>query len=345
MTAAAAGPGGAEPIRVGVLGCGRIGAMHAELIARRVPGLVLAAVYDVARPAAEALAERLGARHAGSATELIEAPEVDAVAVCTSTETHIDLLVEIAAAGKPAFVEKPLSLELTEVDRGIAAATAAGIPVQVGFNRRFDPAHRYVRDRVLAGDVGDVHLVRISSRDPAPPPISYIEVSGGIFRDMTIHDFDMARYITGSEVTEVYATGAVRVDEAIGTAGDLDTAVVLLTHANGAITAIDNSRQAVYGYDQRVEAFGSAGVAASHNPAAAAASHLGAQGSSGPPLPHFFIERYTGSYLAEWSAFAATARGAPSPVTLADGRAPLVIGLAAWASVRERRPVRIDEIG
>ena len=319
--------------------------MHAELVARRVPDTTLAAVYDVATDAAASLAEMFGARHAASAAELIEADDVDAVAICSSTDTHVDLLVEVAAAGKPAFVEKPLSLNLAEVDRGIAAATEAGIAVQVGFNRRFDAAHRHVRDRVAVGDVGDVHLVRISSRDPDPPPISYIEVSGGIFCDMTIHDFDMARFVTGSDALTVYATGGVRVDPAIGEAGDLDTVVVVVTHENGAITTIDNSRRAVYGYDQRVEAFGSAGMASSDNPLSATARYWDADGSHSRPLPYFFLERYTASYLAEWDAFVDMVQGAPSPVSLADGRAPLVMGLAAWASVREGRPVAVAEIG
>ena len=335
-----------DPVRVGLLGCGRIGAMHAELVSRRVAGTDLVAVYDVFNEAAAGVAEAFGARHASSAAELIESSDVDAVAICSSTDTHIDLLVEAAAAGKPAFVEKPLSLDLAQVDRGIAAATEAGIAVQVGFNRRFDEAHRQVRDRVAAGDVGDVHLVRISSRDPDPPPIAYIEVSGGIFCDMTIHDFDMARFVTGSEAVEVYATGRVRVDPAIGEAGDLDTAVVVVTHANGAITTIDNSRRAVYGYDQRLEAFGSAGMACSDNPPSATVQYWDGDGSHGRPLPYFFLDRYIPSYLAEWDAFVAMVRGAaPSPVNLADGRAPLVMGLAAWKSVREGRPVAIAEIG
>ena len=242
-------------------------------------------------------------------------------------------------------MEKPLALNLADVDRGIAAAEAAGVPVQVGFNRRFDPSHRYVRDRVANGEIGDVHLVRVSSRDPEPPPLMYLDESGGIFCDMTIHDFDMIRFVTGSEVVEVYATGAVLVDEAIGEVGDLDTAVIVCHHANGAISTIDNSRQAVYGYDQRLEAFGSAGMAASENPLVATAVTRTADGAHAPTLPYFFLERYIPSYLAGWEAFVQMMGGAPSPVTLADGRAPLVIGLAAWKSVHEHRPVRIDEIG
>ena len=332
------------PVRIGVLGCGRIGRMHAELIARQVPGAEVAAVHDVVPDAAAALARDLGVRQATEPAEVFEADDVDAVAICSSTHTHIDLLVAAAHAGKAAFVEKPLALNLADVDRGIAAAEAAGIAVQVGFNRRFDPSHCYVRDRVAGGEIGDVHLVRISSRDPEPPPLMYLDESGGIFCDMTIHDFDMIRYITGSEVTEVYATGAVLVDDAIGEVGDLDTAVIVCHHANGAISTIDNSRQAVYGYDQRVEAFGSAGMAASENPLTATALTRTAEGAQAPTLPYFFLDRYIPSYLAEWDAFTAMMSGAPSPVTLADGRAPLVIGLAAWRSVREHRPVGIHEI-
>ena len=233
-----------------------------------------------------------------------------------------------------------------QVDRGIEAVRAAGIAVQVGFNRRFDPSHRSVRERVAAGDVGDVHLVRITSRDPAPPPIAYIEVSGGIFNDMTIHDFDMARFVTGSEVVDVFAYGAVLVDPAIGAAGDLDTAVVTMRHENGAITTIDNSRQAVYGYDQRVEVFGSGGMVMSDNPLTTTTVYRNADGGHQSTVPYFFLDRYVPSYIAEWEAFAAMVRdGTPSPVTIADGRAPLALGLAAALSAREGRLVAVSEVG
>lgn len=332
-------------LRIGVLGVGRIGKMHAELIERQTPGATVSAVYDVYADAAAGVAAEVGARVATSPDDLIDADDVDAVAICSSTDTHIDLLVAAAEANKAVFIEKPLSLDLAEVDRGIAAVEAAGVAVQVGFNRRFDASHRAVRDRVMAGDVGDVQMVRITSRDPAPPPIEYIRVSGGIFLDMTIHDFDMARFVTGSEVVEVYATGAVMVDEAIGAAGDLDTVVIVMTHENGAITTIDNSRQAVYGYDQRVEVFGSAGMAASDNPGTHTTILRTAAGSSGSTIPYFFLDRYIPSYLAEWSDFVAMCTdGAPSPVTVHDGRAPLIIGLAAWESYRSGRPVETSEI-
>ncbi len=332
-------------VRIGVLGVGRIGRMHAELIQRRTEGASVAAVYDVFDQSAQSVAAELGARVAASPDELINATDVDAVAVCTPTDTHIDFLVAAAQARKPAFIEKPLSLDLAEVDRGIAAVEADPVAVQIGFNRRFDASHKSVRDTVANGEIGDVQMVRITSRDPAPPPLSYLDGSGGIFLDMTIHDFDMARYVTGSEVVEVYATGAVMVDPAIGEAGDLDTVVVVMTHANGAITTIDNSRQAVYGYDQRVEAFGSAGIVASDNPGVTTTTMRTAAGSAGSTIPYFFLDRYIPSYLAEWTDFVAMVRdGAPSPVTLHDGRAPLVIGLAAWRSFHEGRPVKTEEI-
>ncbi|MEA2254761.1 MAG: myo-inositol 2-dehydrogenase / D-chiro-inositol 1-dehydrogenase [Solirubrobacteraceae bacterium] len=335
----------ARPLRVGVIGVGRIGRMHAELLARQVPGAAVAMVHDAHADAALAVGAELGVPAAATAEEVLDSPDVDAVAICSSTDTHADLLVAAARAGKPAFCEKPISLDLAEVDRALEAVRAAGIAVQIGFNRRFDPAHRSVAEAVAAGTIGDVHLVRISSRDPAPPPVEYVRTSGGLFLDMTIHDFDMARFVTGSEVVEVFARGAARIDPAFERAGDVDTAVITLTHAGGCLTVIDNSRQAVYGYDQRVEAFGSLGMAASENPLAHTGVVRTAQGTSSPALPYFFLDRYVPSYVREWQAFVqAVAEGSPPPVTAADGRAPLVIGLAAWRSLREGRPVAVAEV-
>jgi myo-inositol 2-dehydrogenase/D-chiro-inositol 1-dehydrogenase len=337
---------GGAPLRVGVLGTGRIGAMHAELLSGQVAGAVLAAVYDTAADLGRSVAERLGVRVAASAGELYGSDEIDAVAICTSTDTHVDAIVAAAAAGKAIFCEKPVSLDLAEVDRALAAVEQAGVLFQVGFNRRFDPAHQSVREAVVSGTIGDVHLVRISSRDPTPPPLEYARVSGGIFLDMTSHDFDMARYVTGSDVVEVFARGAVRITPELVELGDLDTAVVTLVHESGALTAIDNSRQAVYGYDQRVEAFGSSGMAASENPPAHTGLLRTREGTKTPTLPYFFLERYIPSYIRAWDAFvAALRRGLPAPVGAADGRASLTIGLAARRSHREGRPVRIDEIG
>jgi myo-inositol 2-dehydrogenase / D-chiro-inositol 1-dehydrogenase len=329
-------------VRIGVIGVGRIGRMHADLLARRIPGATVTRVHDAHSESARDVAETLGVAAVSDVEELLQSPDVDAVAICSSTDTHADLIVAAAEAGKAIFCEKPVSLDLATVDRALAAVEAAGVPFQIGFNRRFDPAHAAVAAAVAEGEIGTPQLARITSRDPAPPPIDYIRTSGGIFLDMTIHDFDMARYVVGSEVVEVYARGGVRVDAEIGEAGDVDTAVVVLEHENGCLTTIDNSRQAVYGYDQRVEVFGSAGMAASDNPPAHTALVRSATGSRGTTLPYFFLERYIPSYLREWEAFvAAVSSGTTPPVTGRDARAPLVIGLAAWKSLREGRPVRV----
>jgi myo-inositol 2-dehydrogenase / D-chiro-inositol 1-dehydrogenase len=330
---------------IGVVGVGRIGAMHARLLSGQVAGARVAAVNDVLPEAAHALGEELGVPVAGSAEELMARPDVDAVAICSSTETHAPLIAAAADAGKAIFCEKPVSHDLVEVDRALEAVRQAGVPFQIGFNRRFDPAHQSVRDAVASGRVGDPHLLRITSRDPYPPPPSYVRVSGGIFLDMTIHDFDMARYVTGSEVVEVYARGAVRIDPSFADAGDVDTALVVLAHENGCITTIDNSRQTSYGYDQRVEVFGPGGMAASENPLRHTGVMRSAEGTTSPALPDFFLERYIPSYLREWEAFvAAVSGGEAPPVGVVDARAPLVIGLAAARSLHEGRPVRVEEV-
>jgi myo-inositol 2-dehydrogenase / D-chiro-inositol 1-dehydrogenase len=333
------------PVRIGLLGTGRIGRLHADLLAGRVEGAALAAVCDADPAAAVEVAARLRVPPVASAAELFGHPDVDAIAICTSTDTHAEAIVAAARTGKAIFCEKPVALDLDEIDRALAAVDESGVLFQVGFNRRFDPGHASVREAVSSGAIGEVHLVRVSSRDPAPPPLEYARVSGGLFLDMTIHDFDMARFVTGSEVVEVYARGAVRITPELLELGDVDTAVATLLHENGALTVIDNSRQAVYGFDQRVEAFGSRGVAASENPLAHRGVLRTADGTRAATLPYFFVERYLPSYVAQWEAFARAVRsGGASPVTGADGRAPLAIGLAAWRSHREQRPVGLAEI-
>ena len=328
-------------MRIAVLGTGRIGAMHADLIATRVADATLVGVFDVAAASAQATAERLNVP-AFDSVEAALSSNADAVAICTSTPTHVDLIVAAAEAGKAIFCEKPVSLDLAEVDRGLDAVEAAGVPLHVGFNRRFDPSHAEVQEVVQRGEIGSLRQLRISSRDPEPPPIEYVKVSGGIFLDMTIHDFDMARFVTASEVVEVYATGCVSVDPAIGAEGDLDTATVLLTHANGVVTTIDNCRQSGFGYDQRVEAFGSLGIVSSENHTATSTIKRTAAGSTGDVVPHFFLERYIPSYVHQWERFIEAVRGGtPTPVSGADGRAPLVIGLAAKESAATNRPVRL----
>jgi len=334
-----------RPVRIGVLGTGRIGRMHAQLLMREVPGATVTVVADADPGAATRVAADLGTEAAGSVDEVLASPHVDAVAICTSTDTHVDLVVRAAQAGKAIFCEKPVSLNLAALDRAVAAVERAGVPFMVGFNRRFDPGHASVHDAVRRGVVGDLHMVRITSRDPAPPPPEYVAVSGGIFLDMAIHDFDMARYVVGSEVVEVFARGAVRIDPRIGEAGDVDTAVTVLTHADGTLTTIDNSRQAVYGFDQRIEAFGARGMTVSDNPLRHAGWTRTAEATSGQPLPWFFLDRYMESYRREWAAFVSFLRdGGPSPVDAQAARAPLVIGLAARRSLREGRPIAISEV-
>ena len=333
-----------DALRVAVLGVGRIGSMHADVVAHDVPGATLVGVADAVPEVAEAVAAKLGVS-AVDIDKVLERDDVDAVAICSSTDTHVDLMLSAAQAGKAILCEKPISLNLPEVDHVLAAVEAAGVPLMIGFNRRFDPAHLSVREAVSSGSVGEPHLVRISSRDPAPPPLDYVRVSGGMFLDMTIHDFDMARFVTGSDVAEVYADGGVRIEPGFADVGDVDTAIVTLRHENGCLTSIDNSRQAVYGFDQRVEVFGAKGMAASANPAAHTGILHTADGTRASPLPHFFLERYSLSYQREWAAFVdAVRRGTTPPVTGADGRAPLVIGLAARRSLREHRPVPVAEI-
>jgi myo-inositol 2-dehydrogenase/D-chiro-inositol 1-dehydrogenase len=330
---------------VGVIGTGRIGRMHAELLTASVPGAALAAVSDAVMPLAAEVGTALGVpvletRH------LLDNDAIDAVAICSSTDTHVPLLVAAAEAGKAVFCEKPISLDLAEVDRALSEAERTATPLMVGFNRRFDASHAAVRHAVASGALGPPHLARITSRDPGPPPLSYARTSGGIFLDMTIHDFDMARFVVGSEVVEVYAAGAVRVVPELAELGDVDTAVVTLWHENECLTVIDNSRQASYGYDQRVEVLGADALAASENPLVNTALTRDGNGTRLAPLPNFFIERYTASYIRQWEAFvAAIAAGEAPPTTGHDGRAALVLGLAAKLSLLERRPVRVAEVG
>lgn len=333
-------------VNIGVIGAGRIGKLHIQNLATRVPGARVVAIADVVLPAAQAAAAQAGVATAvADYHALLGDPSIEAVAICSATDTHARIIEEAAAAGKHIFCEKPIDHDLAKIDRALAAVDQAGVRLQIGFNRRFDPNFRRVRDAIAAGEIGQPHILRITSRDPAPPPIEYVRVSGGLFLDMTIHDFDMARYLMGSEVTEVYAAGAVLVDPKIGEAGDIDTAVITLRFANGAIGTIDNSRRAVYGYDQRAEVLGSAGMVMTANNTPHTAIIADAAGVHGACPLYFFVERYTEAYIAEMRAFVeALQQGTETPVTGRDGRAPVVIGLAALKSLRERRPVAVSEI-
>ncbi len=335
-----------SPLRFGVLGAGRIGTLHIENLAHRIPGATVAAV-------AEPDTGRLGAITAqhgipGAETDyrkILVDPGIDAVAICSPTDLHAQMVREAAAAGKHIFCEKPIDLSIERIRETLAVVERSGVTFMVGFNRRFDANFMKVRELVRSGRVGNVQIVRITSRDPGPPPAAYIRVSGGLFLDMAIHDFDMARYIAGDEIEEVYARGEVLVDPVFREAGDIDTAVTTLRFKGGAIGTIDNSRTAVYGYDQRVEVFGSEGMATAGNNTPD--THiLTDRAGSHTALPlNFFMDRYVESYRTEMAAFVESiAKRTPPPVGGNDGLLSVAIALASKKSVAENRPVRIAEI-
>lgn len=335
-----------QQLNLGLIGVGRIGKVHAEHLAYRIPRSRLAAISDVNLEAAKAVGSRLGVnRIEADHHALLNDPDLDAVVICSPTDMHAIMIEEAAAAGKHIFCEKPIARTLKEIDKALDAVEREGVKLQIGFNRRFDANFARVRRAIVEGEIGEPHLLHIISRDPGPPPIAYVKVSGGIFLDMTIHDFDMARFLTGDDVEEVYAAGAVRVDPAIGEAGDLDTALVTLKFKNGVLGVIDNSRKAVYGYDQRVEVLGSAGGATvSNNHPNTAVISDAANVRRDLPL-NFFMERYLDSFLVEMAAFVdAVLDNAPIPVTGADGRAAVALGIAARRSYEENRSVRLEEI-
>jgi len=332
-------------LRFGIIGAGRIGPVHAETLAYRIHEAEAVAVADINRPAAEAVAARYNIpRVVETAEEIIADPAIDAIVLCTPTNTHAGLIIQAARAGKHIFCEKPVSQSLSEIDRSIAAVEAAGVKMQVGFNRRFDSNFMRIRRAVADGEIGAPNLLHIVSRDPFPPPLSYLRPSGGIFLDMMIHDFDMAHFLLGEEAEEIYASGAVLIDPGFRNEDDFDTAVVLLKFRSGAIGTIDNSRKAVFGYDQRVEILGSKGKIAADNryPNEVVVS---TEKSVYTDLPfNFFMQRYPESFALELQIFVeAVLKGKPVPVTGADSRVPVVMALAARKSVDEHRPVRIEE--
>jgi len=333
-------------VNVGLVGVGRIGRLHAEHLAYRIPQARLLAVSDVVVEAAQKAAADLGVPIATrDHRAIMDNQDIEAVVICSSTDTHSLMIEEAAAAGKHIFCEKPIDFDLARIDRALAAVDEAGVKLQIGFNRRFDPNFRRVRELVASGKLGQPHILRITSRDPQPPPIAYVKVSGGIFLDMTIHDFDMARYLIGSEVEEIYVAAGVMVDPEIGKAGDVDTAVITLRFENGAIGTIDNSRRAVYGYDQRVEVFGSGGAVSVDNNYPNTAVVSDAQRIQRDLPFNFFLDRYVESYIVEVKEFIeCVVKDTPPPVTGIDGRIPVVMGYAAGKSYAEHRPVRLSEI-
>jgi myo-inositol 2-dehydrogenase/D-chiro-inositol 1-dehydrogenase len=334
-------------LRIAVLGVGRIGRMHAENIAAH-PRAALAGVFDVYAPAAEEVSEKLEVPRFESAEAVFASAEVDAVLIATSTATHADLLEQAVAAGKPALCEKPIDLSLSRVNACATKIAGSAVPIMLGFVRRFDSGHAAVRRAIADGRIGDLHQVVITSRDPGMAPAAYIEASGGIFRDMTIHDFDMARFILGEDVTEVCATGSRLVDpELMARCNDYDTITAVLTTASGKQAIISNSRRAVYGYDQRVEAFGSAGMAISENRTLDQMRLYGAEFTDrAAPLKNFFIDRYHDAFAAEIGAFVdAVEQGHQPPVGFEDGRQALILAEAAIRSAAEGRSIKTSDIG
>ncbi len=335
-----------QKLNIGIIGAGRIGRLHAEHLAYRIPNARPVAVADIVGAAAQETAERLEIpTFTEHPEEVLSDPRVDAVLICSATHTHAQLIEQAAGAGKHVFCEKPIDLDLKRIQAALHAVEQAGVKLQVGFNRRFDANFARVKEAVASGEIGQPHLLRITSRDPEPPPLDYVKVSGGIFVDMTIHDFDMARFLMESEVKEVYATGAVLVDPSFERVGDVDTALVTLTFENGALGTIDNSRRAAYGYDQRVEVFGSEGMVRTENRTPDDHTLFTADGVSASKPLYFFLERYRESFVAELQAFVdAVLEDRTPPVTGYDGLVPVKIGLAARKSLAEKRPVRVDEI-
>lgn len=333
-------------VGVGVIGTGRIGKLHIQHLCQYIAESEVIGICSLDIETAQSLAEQFNIpKITTDYSSLLSNPQIDAVIVASSTDTHVEICKAAAEVGKHIFCEKPIALDLEQIDETLAIIEKTGVKFQVGFNRRFDVNFMRVREDIVSGKIGEPHILRITSRDPAPPPIEYVKVSGGIFLDMTIHDFDMARYLINDEVVEIYAVGGVHVDPKIGEEGDIDTAIITLRFQNGVLATIDNSRKAVYGYDQRVEVFGSKGMVVVGNPLTDTVTFSGNEGSSFSSPLNFFVERYKDAYLSELQAFVRCIIDDTQPsVTGSDGRVPIVMGYAAMKSLRENRPVLLSEI-
>jgi myo-inositol 2-dehydrogenase / D-chiro-inositol 1-dehydrogenase len=324
-----------------ILGCGRIGRMHARNI-KAHPRAELVGVYDVAAKAADEVASELGAKVLGSVDEALNDPKIDAVFIASSTDTHVDLITRAAKAGKAVLCEKPIDLDIARVEACWNEIGKLDPMVMIGFNRRFDPSFKALRDRIQAGELGQLEQVVITSRDPAPPPAQYIKGSGGLFRDMTIHDFDMARYLVG-DIVEIQAMGGNLIDPAIGQVGDIDAAMIILRAASGALVHINNSRRCAYGYDQRIEAFGEKGMLQANNRRPTTVEAWGAQGTqTRDPVLNFFIERYFEAYMAEINHFVDCVEKREKPLAgFTEGREALRLADAALESLRTGQVVRL----
>ncbi len=321
-------------IGIALMGAGRMARVHAKAI--RAAGGRLVTVYDVVESAAKSLASDTSASAARSAEEALNHPDVDAVLVATSSDTHVDFIIQAVKAGKAVMCEKPLAPNLSDAQRCINALGAKASNVFLAFNRRFDPGHAALKKAIDAGEIGNLEQLTITSRDPAPPPLDYIPNSGGLFRDMMIHDFDMARWILGEEPVSIHSRGSCLVDPQIGKLGDIDTACVTMVTLSGKQAVILNSRRAVYGYDQRIEAFGSAGMVISDNPRATAVQRYSSMSFGAPDRVFtFYMDRYGHSYRTEIETFIdGVTAGTPPPVNAIDGLRTAYLAEAAGASLR-----------
>ena len=333
-----------KPVTFGIIGAGRIGKLHADNLLSRVDGARLKAITDPFLDEDWAASRNIpltGKDH----RILLDDPEIDAILIGSPSAEHAPQMIECAEAGKHIFCEKPIALDPEIIRNALAEVDKSGVKLQVGFNRRFDPNFAAVQQQVVSGVLGDPHIIRITSRDPAPPPAEYVAGSGGMFLDMTIHDFDMARFLSGSEVTEVHAYGTVLVDPEIGKAGDIDTAVISLKFANGALGIIENSRKAVYGYDQWVEVFGSKGTAMADNNTPTSMVVYNESGTIRDKPLYFFLERYEAAFIDEMKAFVNAIReDKTTAVSGKDGLAPVLIALAAQESLKSRKPEKVDSV-
>lgn len=334
-----------KKVNIAILGIGRIGKIHLKNFLSRFNSVNVIAVADINYPAEEFKKEFKDVLFSNQPADIVSLPEVDAVIICTPTSSHAAMIEMALKAGKHIFCEKPVDLSLEKTKALVEMAGSAGVKLMLGFNRRFDPDFLQARKNIRDGRIGDVQVVKITSRDPGLPPIDYIKNSGGLFMDMAIHDFDMARYMMGKEVKEVYAQGLVLVDKAVGEAGDIDTALTTLVFEDGTYAVIDNSRKAIYGYDQRIEIFGSKGMVQVDNNLHNRNIVFDETGIHHALPLDFFMDRYAASYLNEMQHFVdALTNNAPLPVSGEDGLKATVIAVAAKKSVTERRPVQISEI-
>jgi myo-inositol 2-dehydrogenase / D-chiro-inositol 1-dehydrogenase len=335
-----------QKVKLAVIGTGRMGSVHCRNIVQQTPEADLVAVCDIRLDVAQAVADELGIqRVVKDYHELLAEPEIEAVLIATSTPTHAFIVKDAAMAGKQIFCEKPLAMDLGEIDEALKAVENAGVKLQVGFNRRFDKSYQKVHEIVASGEIGRPCILHIVNRDPDFPSMEFLRGSGGMFLDLGIHDLDMIRYQMG-EVEEVYATGAVLLNNELKEFGDIDTGLILLKFTNGAMGTIDNSRRAVYGYDQRLEVFCSNGTAMMENEKETTAVKGNTNGFTSAKPPYFFMQRYAPCYVEEVRQFVECVRdNKKTPTTGADGKAAVVIGYAALKSLRENRPVKVSEIG